>query len=114
VRQRCTHDYVRHGTTTLFAALNIATGKVTSTCRPRHRVRDLTRKIRDKPQTRTTRISSFSSPVLIGAPGLSSYSSVIRPGADCVLDQIRDPEVIVLDGAELARLRLEIGLGDEV
>ena len=27
-----THDYVRHGTTTLFAALEIATGKVTGLC----------------------------------------------------------------------------------
>ena len=27
--ERRTHDYVRHGTTTLFAALEIATGKVT-------------------------------------------------------------------------------------
>ena len=27
--ERRTHDYVRHGTTTLFAALDIATGKVT-------------------------------------------------------------------------------------
>ena len=32
-----THDYVRHGTTTLFAALEIATGKVTSAVKPRHR-----------------------------------------------------------------------------
>lgn len=32
-----THDYKRHGTTTLFAALEIATGKVTSACKPRHR-----------------------------------------------------------------------------
>jgi transposase/transposase-like protein len=32
-----THDYVRHGTTTLFAALEIATGKVTDACYPRHR-----------------------------------------------------------------------------
>lgn len=33
-----THDYVRHGTTTLFAALNVATGTVISQCRrrPRH------------------------------------------------------------------------------
>lgn len=30
------HDYVRHGTTTLFAALEVATGKVTQTCLPRH------------------------------------------------------------------------------
>ncbi len=33
----CTHDYVRHGTTTLFAALNIATGKLLTQCKPRHR-----------------------------------------------------------------------------
>lgn len=32
-----THDYVRHGTTTLFAALEIATGKVTGLCKDRHR-----------------------------------------------------------------------------
>jgi putative transposase len=32
-----THDYVRHGTTTLFAALDIATGTVITRCRQRHR-----------------------------------------------------------------------------
>ena len=32
-----THDYVRHGTTTLFAALDIATGKVVTECKQRHR-----------------------------------------------------------------------------
>lgn len=32
-----THDYVRHGTTTLFAALDIATGMVFTECKPRHR-----------------------------------------------------------------------------
>jgi transposase len=32
-----THDYVRHGTTTLFAALDIATGTVLTECKPRHR-----------------------------------------------------------------------------
>lgn len=35
--ERATHDYVRHGTTTLFAALEVATGKVTEACYPRHR-----------------------------------------------------------------------------
>src|SRR5699024_1209114 len=35
--QRRTHDHRRHGTTTLFAALEIATGKVTGACKPRHR-----------------------------------------------------------------------------
>jgi transposase len=32
-----THDYKRHGTTTLFAALNVATGRVIGKCLPRHR-----------------------------------------------------------------------------
>jgi transposase len=32
-----THDYKRHGTTTLFAALNVLTGKVIGHCLPRHR-----------------------------------------------------------------------------
>ncbi|MBF0459603.1 MAG: IS630 family transposase [Nitrospirae bacterium] len=32
-----THDYKRNGTTCLFAALNVAEGKVIGTCYPRHR-----------------------------------------------------------------------------
>src|SRR5205823_1879172 len=35
--ERATHDYVRHGTTTLFAALEVATGRVTEACYDRHR-----------------------------------------------------------------------------
>ena len=35
--ERRTHDYVRHGTSTLFAALEIATGTVTAAVKPRHR-----------------------------------------------------------------------------
>jgi putative transposase len=32
-----THDYTRHGTTTLFAALDVASGKIISRCKPGHR-----------------------------------------------------------------------------
>ena len=32
-----THDHVRHGTTTLFAALDVATGEVLAQCKRRHR-----------------------------------------------------------------------------
>jgi transposase len=35
--EKASHDYVRHGTTTLFAPLEVATGKVTDACYPRHR-----------------------------------------------------------------------------
>src|SRR5216683_7427400 len=34
---RRSHDYTRHGTTSLFAALDIATGRVIGKCYPRHR-----------------------------------------------------------------------------
>jgi transposase len=37
IPERQTHDYIRHGTTTLFAALETATGTVTDACYPRHR-----------------------------------------------------------------------------
>jgi len=32
-----THDYIRHSSTTLFAALDVATGSVIAECKPRHR-----------------------------------------------------------------------------
>lgn len=35
--ERRTHDYVRHGTATLFAALDVASGEVTGRCYARHR-----------------------------------------------------------------------------
>jgi len=35
--ERQTHDYIRHGTTSRFAALNVATGKVIGKCQRRHR-----------------------------------------------------------------------------
>src|SRR3954468_23077772 len=36
IPEKQTHDYLRHGTTTLFAALEVATGTVTDACHPRH------------------------------------------------------------------------------
>ena len=38
-----THDYKRHGTTTLFAALHVATGEVIHKCMPRHRHQEFLR-----------------------------------------------------------------------
>jgi transposase len=40
VPQRMTADYVRHGTTTLFAALEVATGKVIGSLHRRHRAEE--------------------------------------------------------------------------
>jgi transposase len=41
--ERQSHDYKRHGTTTLFAAFNILNGKVISSCLPRHRAKEFIR-----------------------------------------------------------------------
>jgi transposase len=43
VPEKATHDYIRNGTTTLFAALEVATGKVVDTCLPRHRHQEFLR-----------------------------------------------------------------------
>jgi transposase len=46
VPERRTHDYVRHGTTSLFAALDIATGKVIGQHQRRHRHQEFLRFLR--------------------------------------------------------------------
>jgi transposase len=38
-----THDYIRHGTTTLFAALNVLDGRVIGQCMARHRHQEFSR-----------------------------------------------------------------------
>jgi transposase len=43
VPERQTHDYIRNGTTTLFAALEVATGRVEQACLPRHRHQEFLR-----------------------------------------------------------------------
>ena len=49
-----THDYRRHGTTSLYAALEIASGQVLAECHPRHRAAEflafLRRVVREFPQ----------------------------------------------------------------
>ena len=41
--ERRTHDYKRHGTTSLFAALDVATGRVVGKCYGRHRAAEFRR-----------------------------------------------------------------------
>ena len=43
VPERQSSDYIRHGTTTLFAALNVLSGHVIGECRERHRAEDYIR-----------------------------------------------------------------------
>lgn len=43
IPERQSHDYTRHGTTTLFAALSMLDGKVIGDCMPRHRHQEFIR-----------------------------------------------------------------------
>jgi transposase len=45
--ERRTHNYLRHGTIDLFAALNVATGEVIARCTPQHRAQDFVAFLRD-------------------------------------------------------------------
>lgn len=46
VPERQTHDYTRHGTTSLFAVLDVATGKIIGACHRRHRHEEFLRFLR--------------------------------------------------------------------
>ena len=43
VPQRASHDYIRHGTTNLYAALDLVSGKVIAAMTPRHRAEEFRR-----------------------------------------------------------------------
>lgn len=45
--ERRTHNYLRHGTVDLFAALNVATGAILARCKQRHRSQDFVAFLRD-------------------------------------------------------------------
>ena len=58
-----THDYKRHGTTTLFAALDVKSGQVIGECLPRHRAREFL----ERDRFRRKRRLSFSGSLHIPA-----------------------------------------------
>src|SRR5215208_3314525 len=45
--ERRSHDYARHGTTSLFAALDVATGRLIGKCFPRHRSSEFLKFLRE-------------------------------------------------------------------
>jgi transposase len=61
--ERRSHDYVRHGTTTLFAALDIATGQVTAAVRPRHRHQEFLAFLKQIERTYRTAVDRDGEPV---------------------------------------------------
>ena len=76
--ERRSHDYVRHGTTSLFAALDLATGKVIGSLRRRHRASEF---------------KAFPERIDAGCPRIwpSIVGSCVTPGSTSISHRPRDP-----------------------
>lgn len=61
--ERRSHDYYRHGTTTLFAALEIATGQVTAALKPKHRHQEFLAFLRQIERTYSAAVDEHGEPV---------------------------------------------------
>jgi transposase len=61
--ERRSHDYYRHGTTTLFAALEIATGQVTAALKPKHRHQEFLAFLRQIERTYREAVDEDGKPV---------------------------------------------------
>ena len=73
-----THDYKRHGTTTLFAALDVATGKVIGRCLKRHRHQEFLRFLRDIDRATPKRLDLRSHRRQLRHPQASQGEGVAR------------------------------------
>ncbi len=70
VPERQTHDYVRHGTTTLYAALRVLDGVVIGECRRRHRTKEFVAFLR-----RLDRATPRRQPLHVILDNLSAHKS---------------------------------------
>ena len=82
---RATHDYVRHGTSSLYAALDLATGKVIGSLHARHRAQEFLAFLQED-RRRGTRRSGLSRrarqrlhPQDPGGQALADQPSPLRP-----------------------------------
>jgi transposase len=75
--ERGTHDYVRNGTTSLFAALNVATGKVIGKCYKRHRQQEFLKFLKEI-DTQVTREAGVQIHIIMDNYGTHKTPSVKR------------------------------------
>src|SRR3984893_3349490 len=78
--ERRTHDYARHGTTSLFAALDVKTGKVIGECHRRHRAVEF-RKFLDTIEANVPAVSTCISSSTTTAPIRARSSATGSQGA---------------------------------
>ena len=91
-----THDYVRHGTTTLFAALDIANGQVMTQCRARHRHQEFLGFLKhieaNVPSDRSTsRCRQLRGPQASKGPGMVGRATSFHPAFYADLRIVDEP-----------------------
>ena len=88
--ERQTHDYKRHGTTTLFAAFNILNGKVIGSCLPRHRGKEFI-KFLNQLEKEVPEISMSTSSWTTTAPTRAQPSSAGSSPGSAVVSTFTSP-----------------------
>ncbi len=79
--ERRTHDYRRHGTTSLFAALDVATGKVIGECHRRHRSQEFLQFLETIDATRAGGPRRASDPRQLRHAQDRARAAVVRPSS---------------------------------
>ena len=85
--ERQTHNYIRHGTLDLFAALNVATGEVIARCKQQHRALDFVSFLSEVDQSVDPdlevhvvldNLSAHKAPAVAGCSAIRAFSSTSR------------------------------------
>ena len=93
-----THDYKRHGTTTLFAALDVKSGTVIGDCMPRHRAKEFLKFLRQIDKAVPTRrdvhlvLDNYAYPQDARGEGLAGQAPALQAplhAHQCVLAEPR-------------------------
>ena len=95
VPERRTHSYVRHGTTSLFAALDVASGFVIGKCYKRHRATEFLDFLKQIDAQGSARISTSTSSWTITRP--TKRRDQVMAGASAALSCAFHPNVSLLD-----------------
>ena len=99
IPERATHDYKRHGTSSLYAALDLTTGKVIGKLHSRHRAIEFKKFLQtvDRSPAQTSMFTSYSiiasthkTPVI---KRLAARSPAVRPSPSLDLELLAEPLV---------------------
>ena len=99
--ERQTHNYIRHGTLDLFAALNVATGAVLTRCKQQHRAQDFVAFLRDIDESVAPALEIHMVLDNLSAPQGADRTSLVAPASARPLALYADVRVLAELGGAL-------------